>query len=59
MIARAFCDADGPHPLTAIEDAIMQAAKAWNHDMGGEYRDDIVIVASKLNVDSVASVKKE
>jgi hypothetical protein len=27
--------------------------------MGGEYRDDIVIVASKLNVDSVASVKNE
>lgn len=59
MIARAFCDADGPHPLTAIEDAILQAAKAWNHDMGGEYRDDIVIVASKLNVDSVASVENE
>jgi hypothetical protein len=26
MIARAFYDADGPHPLTAIEDGILQAA---------------------------------
>ena len=53
-IARAFYHPDGPHPLTAIEDAILQAAKDWNLDMGGEYRDDIAIVASKLNMESVA-----
>lgn len=54
-VATAFAQAfyqqdDGPHPLTVAEDLILAAAKGWNVEMNGEYRDDIAVAASKIPV---------
>lgn len=48
--ADSFYGQDGPHPLTVAEDLILKAAKAWNNEMGGQYRDDIAVAASKIVV---------
>jgi serine/threonine protein phosphatase PrpC len=50
LFARAFYRQDGPHPLTVAEDLILKAAKGWNADMEGQYRDDIAVAASKIDV---------
>jgi len=57
--ANAFYRPDGPHPLTVAEDLILTAAKGWNLDMNGEYRDDIAIAASKVNVDDLHDTAKD
>jgi serine/threonine protein phosphatase PrpC len=53
-LAASFADSfyrrDGPHPLAVAEDLILKAAKGWNADMGGQYRDDIAVAASKIDV---------
>lgn len=53
-LAASFADSfyrqDGPHPLTVAEDLILKAAKGWNNAMGGQYRDDIAVAASKIVV---------
>jgi hypothetical protein len=45
-------DVDGEgqirHPLTAAESLIRKAARIWDADMGGQYRDDIVVAAITL-----------
>jgi hypothetical protein len=53
-LAASFADAfyrqNGPHPLTVAEDLILKAVKGWNAEMGGRYRDDIAVAASKIDV---------
>ena len=49
--AHAFYRKDSPHPLTVAEDMILEAAKGWNREMEGQYRDDIAIAASKISID--------
>ena len=49
--AAAFYEQDksGPsHPFLTAETLIHEAAKQWHADMGGQYRDDIVVAAAKL-----------
>jgi serine/threonine protein phosphatase PrpC len=45
--ATAFCE-QSLHPLCVAEDLVYAAAKGWNSDMAGEYRDDIAMAASML-----------
>eukprot|EP00536_Pseudo-nitzschia_multiseries_P012249 jgi/Psemu1/298054/fgenesh1_pm.458_\ len=45
-LATAFFDAEsGLHPHSAAEDLIMQAAKGWDREYQGGYRDDIAIAS--------------
>jgi len=46
VLATAFFDEDsGLHPHSAAEQLILDAAKGWNNDFRGEYRDDIAIAS--------------
>jgi protein phosphatase PTC2/3 len=50
-IAEAFAAAfvkKEMHPLTVAEDLIHLAAKGWETEMAGQYRDDIAVAASML-----------
>ena len=53
-IADAFATAffrKGLHPLSVAEDLIHLAAKGWDAEMEGQYRDDIAVAASMLQSD--------
>ena len=56
-IVTAFADAfyehteeedPGRHPLLVADYLIHESAKGWHNEMGGQYRDDIVVAAAKL-----------
>lgn len=51
--ATAFYRNDGPHPLTVAEDLILQAARGWNEEMDGQYRDDIAVAAMKISMEMI------
>jgi serine/threonine protein phosphatase PrpC len=51
--ARSFFKGE-MHPLNVAEDLIYQAAKGWETDMEGTYRDDIALAASMLSQPSKA-----
>jgi serine/threonine protein phosphatase PrpC len=56
VLAPAFFDPNGLHPLTAAERLILESAKGWNKLYNGGYRDDIAIAAATvLSDDSVLS----
>eukprot|EP00934_Nitzschia_sp_Nitz4_P001783 Nitzschia sp. Nitz4//scaffold10_size219509//171867//173186//NITZ4_001452-RA/size219509-processed-gene-0.289-mRNA-1//1//CDS//3329532992//1783//frame0 len=50
MTAAFFKDENMPHPFVAAEYLVFQSAKGWEHEMSGQYRDDISIAASKILV---------
>ena len=46
--ASAFYDKDGPDSLSVARDLVQRAAQIWKHKTGGTYRDDISVVACKI-----------
>jgi serine/threonine protein phosphatase PrpC len=48
IMGAAFYDRATDHPLKAAENLIHAAAKEWQEEMEGEYRDDITISAAKI-----------
>jgi serine/threonine protein phosphatase PrpC len=50
---------ENPHPHTASEYLILQAANMWNKVHNGEYRDDIAVAAFKVWSDADLALQKE
>lgn len=57
-IARSFADGlygkNTAHPLRKCSELINEAAKGWQEEMQGQYRDDITVAASKIWTDSTS-----
>jgi serine/threonine protein phosphatase PrpC len=48
VFAAAFFVEDNPHPHSAAEHLILQAAQDWNEAHDGHYRDDIAVASFKV-----------
>jgi serine/threonine protein phosphatase PrpC len=48
VFAAAFFVEENPHPHSAAEHLILQAAEDWNEENDGQYRDDIAVASFKV-----------
>lgn len=48
QLAPSMYEATDIHLLVAIENLMLESAKAWNDDMEGQYRDDMAIAIAKV-----------